>query len=131
LARHVNYHVRVAALQALERRPMRVALVPLTDALGDDEFDVRNAAVEILGRAKDPESLKMVGQLLEKHTDRIVRVGAMRVMARRGDAEAAAHLSAFLEDSGIYRNDKEMRTIAQQMLDELDRRARDKQAAGR
>jgi hypothetical protein len=55
----------------------------------------------------------------------------MRVMARRGDTRAGVHLFAFLKDSGIYVNDVELRTIAQQMLEQIERRVRDALAAGR
>ena len=120
-----NPEVRVQALTALATRPMKVALGPLTDALGDDAAIVRNAAVDALGRATDRESLAKIGQMLEQHDDIGVRIGALRVLALRADPASAIHLRRALKDA-----DNTVREAAAQMLAELDRRAKEEKARG-
>jgi hypothetical protein len=118
-----NDHVRLAALSALATRPMTEALRPLLKALGDDAWEVRMAAIESLGRARDLESLRAVGRLLEldlaNDVDRDLRINALRVLALRAQPESAAHLRAVLKDSDVF-----IRDVADQMLAEFDRRAR-------
>jgi HEAT repeat protein len=84
------------------------------------------AAVEILGRDKAPETLATLGRLLEKNDDMDVRIGALRVLAFRADPESAVYLRAVLKDE-----DPVIRVAAEQILTELDRRARAKRQNGR
>jgi HEAT repeat protein len=86
-------------------------------ALGDEVWEVRMAAVEILGRDKSRESLATLGRLLEKNDDKDVRIGALRVLALRADPESAIYLRAVLKDE-----DPVIRAAAEQILAELDRR---------
>ncbi len=118
--------VRLAAVNALAERPMKVALGPLAGALGDDAASVRNAALEALGRATDRESLTKVGELAQKHGDIGVRVNALRVIARRADPASVPALRMMLRD-----RDTTVREAATQMLSEFERRARDNDASSK
>jgi hypothetical protein len=123
---YYNDPIRLSAIKALGTREGQTVTLRLAKALGDESIDVRNAAVEILGRSADPASLRIVGQLLETHTDRDVRVGALRVLALRAAPESAAHLKAVLKDP-----DTSIRDAAAQLLAEIERRERTRQSAAR
>ena len=123
---YYNDEVRLEALKALGARSLEVALRPALKALGDDSWEVRMAAVEILGRAKDPESLRTVGQLLEKNPDKDVRIGALRVLALRADPDSADYLRAVLKDA-----EPVIRAAAEQLLAEINRRAEAKRQSAR
>jgi hypothetical protein len=123
---YYNDFVRLAAIKALGSRQGPAVVGRLAKALGDEAAAVRNAAVEILGRHTDTGSLRMVGQLLEQHDDRDVRVCALRVLAMRGAPEAAPHLKSVLKDP-----DPSIREAAGQLLAELERREQSRQAAAR
>jgi hypothetical protein len=121
-----NDEIRLEALKAIGTRPMPAALETLTTALGDEAWEVRNAAVEILGRAGDADSIRAVGDVLETSDDRDARIDALRVLALRGGAGSEPHLRAVLTDS-----DALIRDVAAQLLAEIDRRALAKESTGR
>ena len=124
-----NDEIRLTAIKTLGTRPMKSVLAYLLKTLGDEIWDVRNAGVEILGRATDHESLQAVGQLLVKSDDVETRIDALRILATRGDSASTAHLRSVLKDK-----DRVVRDAAEYILGELDRRARAKRehdAAGR
>ena len=123
---YYNDDIRLEALKALGVRPIEVARKPAIKALGDEVWEIRMAAVEILGRDKDPQTLAIVGRLLEKNDDIDVRVGALRVLALRADPASVVYLQAVLKDE-----DPTIRTAAEQILAELDRRAKAKRQNGR
>jgi len=123
---YYNDEVRLEAMKALGARPIEVSRRPAIKALGDEMWDVRMAAVEILGRDKDPQSLATIGTLLEKNDDIDVRIGALRVLALRADPASADYLRAVLKD-----DEPVIRAAAEQILAELDRRARARQANAR
>jgi hypothetical protein len=124
-----NEEIRLEALKALSTRPLEAALPTLTTALGDDSLDVRSATVEILGRARDAESLEAIGQLAIKTGDRNVRISALRVLALRANPESAAYLRTLLGTDSLKR-DPQVRKAVDQMLEEHDYRER-RQAQGR
>lgn len=109
--------VRVAAVNALALRPGTRVLGLVTEALGDDAAAVREAAVAALGRATDPASLAKIGELLAKHPNRYVRIGALRVLASRASQASAPSLQAVDDDP-----DRLIRDAAVQILAELGRR---------
>lgn len=121
-----NDDIRLEALKALGARPIEVARKPAIKALGDEVWEIRMTAVEILGRDKDPQTLATIGRLLEKNDDIDVRIGALRVLAFRADPESAVYLRAVLKDE-----EPTIRVAAEQILAELDRRARAKLQNGR
>jgi hypothetical protein len=123
---YYNDDIRLEALKALGTRPIEISRKPAIKALGDEVWEIRMAAVEILGRDKAPETLATLGRLLEKNDDMDVRIGALRVLAFRADPESAVYLRAVLKDE-----DPVIRVAAEQILTELDRRARAKRQNGR
>jgi hypothetical protein len=116
--RDTNDWVRLEALKALGTRPMSVAISTLTAALGDDLWEIRAAAVDILGRATDRESLATVGQLLVTSPDRAVRISALQVVALRASPESVKPLRAALKDE-----DRDICEAVRQVLAEIERRA--------
>jgi hypothetical protein len=114
---YYNDEVRLEALKALGTRPLDVSRRPAIKALGDEVWEIRLTAVEILGRDKSRESLATLGRLLEKNDDKDVRIGALRVLALRADPGSADYLRAVLKDE-----DPVIRAAAEQILAELDRR---------
>lgn len=124
-----NDEIRLEAVKALGARPMSAVLEPLVKTLGDETWEVRAAVVDILGRAKDRQSLQAVGEVLKKADGnaamdprtRDARIDALRIFQRRGDPASAPYLRAVLEDS-----DALIRSSAERMLAELDRRERAK-----
>jgi hypothetical protein len=125
-----NVEIRLEALKTLGARPMQAALPSLLKALGDHVLDVSSAVVEILGQATDRASLQAVGQLLQTTANRDVRIGALRVLALRGDPESTVYLRAFVKTVDLKR-DPPIRDAVEQMLTEFDRREREKQANDR
>ena len=122
LTENYNDYIRLEALKALATRPLAETLVPLTKALGDEHWDVRNVAIEVLSRARDQESLLQIGHLLVKAVDREAKVDALRVIAARAQPQALVHLQAYLKTpAGI--EDALLRAAAQQMINELEWRA--------
>jgi HEAT repeat protein len=110
--------IRLEALKALGKRPGEVALPPLLAALRDESWDVRSAVVGILGAARDPRSLQMVGQSLQSE-DRDARLSALRVLALRAQPECLSHLRTFLK--APPRDDEAaLREAAQQLINELE-----------
>jgi hypothetical protein len=117
-----NDQVRLQAIKALGTRAMPEVLEHLVNTLGDEFWEVRNVAREILSAAKDPLSLQRVGLLLTEADEKEVQVDALRVLAARAQPESIAHLEAFLRS--VPRDEPLLRSAAQQMLDELHARAR-------
>jgi HEAT repeat protein len=122
LAQSPNEEVRLEALRAIQMRPLQPALQAVARALGDESWDVRTTAVEILAAARDRESLNRVGLLLVGAESRDIRIDALRVLALRAQPESAKHLQAYLkakpkDDEGVLRD------AAVQMLAEFERRA--------
>jgi hypothetical protein len=123
LTENYNDYVRLEAIKALGSRSMTPeVLMAIAKMLGDLHWDVRIAAVEILGRAKDAESLQRVGQLLVKDDERDVRVDALRVIALRAQQDSLVHLRAYLKTAPGIDEDL-LRSAAQQMINELEWRA--------
>jgi hypothetical protein len=123
LADDPNEYVRLEAVKALGARPMPSVLGALTKALKDEAWDVRTLAVEILGAATDTRSLRAVGEKLEKDADYDFRISALRVLALRGEPESAVHIRAVLKHE-----DSRLHAAAEQMIEELERRARERRA---
>jgi hypothetical protein len=117
--------IRLEAVKAFSKRPIAMSLAPLTEALADDSIAVRRAAIEVLGRATDRESLEKVGLLLEKHPESLVRFGALRILALRGDPASIVHLDAVTKDP-----DAAISEIANQLIFEFFRRARANKTKG-
>jgi hypothetical protein len=115
-----NDQIRLEAIKALGTRPIADVLEYLVNTLGDDFWDVRNASLEILSAAKDPQSLQRVGLLLTQTDEREAQVDALRVLAARAHADSMAHLDAFLR--AVPKDEALLRSAAQQMLDELQAR---------
>jgi uncharacterized protein (DUF2132 family) len=123
----VNDQIRLAALKAIGTRPMHgVALQAVVQALGDEVWEIRSAAVDILGRAKDLPSLRAVGDVLQKSHDRDVRIDALRVLARRAQPAAAPSLRAIAHD-----RDTVLADIAREIVAELDFREAARKATRR
>lgn len=114
---YYNDFIRLAAIKALGDRTGPEVVLRLVKALGDEALPVRNAAVDSLGRLTDPDSLRIVGQVLETNSDRDVRVAALRVVALRASPDSIPHLTAVLKDP-----DTSIRDAAGQLLAELERR---------
>jgi len=123
---YYNDDIRLEALKALGARPIEVSRRAAIKALGDEVWEIRMTAVEILGRDKSPGSLATLGRLLEKSEDTDVRIGTLRVLALRADPQSEVYLRAVLKD-----DDPTIRAAAEQILAELDRRARAKRQNGR
>jgi hypothetical protein len=121
-----NDEIRLEALKALGTRSIEVSRRPAIKALGDEVWEIRLTAVEILGKDKDPQTLATMGRLLEKSEDIDERIGALRVLALRAVPESAPYLRAVLKDE-----DPVIRAAADQILAELDRREQAKKQNAR
>jgi hypothetical protein len=119
LMEDTNPEVRVEAVRALASRPMKSALPILGSALADDAVDVRAAAVQALGAARDADSMKKMGDILVTHPNLGLRLEALRVLALRADPAAIPYLRKVEAHP-----DGTLRQAAAQMLEEFDRRAR-------
>jgi len=117
--------IRVEALKALGSRPMPEVQTVLVRALTEDSWDVRMAAVEILSRATDPDSLRGVGRIVEENPEENVRLGALKVLALRADDRSVVQLRSVLEKE----TDTDMRAVIQDILTEFERRERAKREA--
>ena len=117
-----NDEIRVEALKALGGRAIPEVLAYITRALGDDHWGVRTAAVDILGAARDPQSLERIGHLLSSSQDKEVKVDALRVIAARAQRESIPYLQGYLK-SAPASDDALLKTAAQQMIDEFEWRA--------
>jgi hypothetical protein len=124
LMANYNDEIRLEALKALGTRAMTdQILIALTQALGDDHWGVRNAAVDILGAARDLPSLERVGQLVAED-ERAVQIDALRVIAARAQRESMVQLHAYLKKPRKAGDDDALlRAAAQQLIDELEWRA--------
>jgi len=94
-----DYKVRKAAIRKLMRsrsyRPQ--ALGPLLGLLHDPRGDVRNKAVQALGRLGDPRALKpLIAQLSDKNA--LVRAQVARALGYLGDRSAVQPLIGLLGD---------------------------------
>jgi hypothetical protein len=123
LMENYNDEIRLEALKALGTRPMPEVLPAISAALGDAHWDVRTAAIEILSRASDPASLARVGHELVGSDDRDVKIDALRVLAARAQMESAESLRAFLKTPPVD-DDALLRAAAQQLINELEWRAK-------
>ena len=122
-----NEEIRFEALKGIGTRPLEgLALKAILDTLGDETWEVRNAAVDILSRATDADSLRAVGQTLQTNEDRDIRIDALRVLAFRAQPESAPYLRETLKT-----DDAVIRDIAGQILAEFDRREAARKANGR
>ena len=117
--------IRVEALKALGARPMPEVQTVLVRALTEDSWDVRMAAIEILSRATDPDSLRGVGRIVEDNPEENLRLGALKVLALRADDRSVVQLRSVLEKE----TDNAMRAVIQDILTEFERRERAKKDA--
>jgi len=72
-------------------------MASLKQALEDENWSVRVAAVEVLGRSGNPRAVELLLRVLEDRNVR-VRAAAARALGRLGDRRAEEHLMQALKD---------------------------------
>jgi len=94
--KHVSPHVQIAALDILARSAGRESIPALREALKDEDFTVRRAATDALGKLGQP-AIPALREAL-KHEDWGVRHVAAEALGKLGDQESIPALREALKD---------------------------------
>ena len=92
-----NKMIRTAALAALTKMDGAIDVARICALLRDPEIEVQNRAVELLQRARDPETIKHLVPVLKDESEQARRC-AVEVLNEVGDARSVKYLLQALKD---------------------------------
>jgi HEAT repeat protein/tRNA A-37 threonylcarbamoyl transferase component Bud32 len=92
-----NKQIRAAALTAMARMDGMVDVGEVSRLLRDPEIDVQNRAIDVLIKAKSPETIKHLIDVL-KDENEYARRAAVEVLNEIGDANSVKHLLQAIKD---------------------------------
>src|ERR1700691_1817752 len=92
-----NKMIRAASLAALAKMDGRIEVAKICALLRDPEIEVQNRAVEVLQRARDPETIRHLVPVLKDESEQARRC-AVEVLNEVGDARSVKYLLQALKD---------------------------------
>jgi serine/threonine-protein kinase len=90
--------VRQAALVALSKMPTLTDPAPVAKLLGDADLEVQNRAIEVLIRAKHPDTVRHLVPVLKDESE-YARRAAVEVLNEVGDARSVKYLLDAIKDA--------------------------------
>jgi serine/threonine-protein kinase len=90
--------VRKAALAALYQTPPLLSVEEVAPLLADADMEVANRAIELMIRARDPETVRYLIEVLKDESE-YARRAAVEVLNEVGDTNSVKHLLEAIKDS--------------------------------
>ena len=90
--------IRIALIRTLAAYPTSTATVMLKQGLRDADKDVRVVCCEVVGERRDPESGRLLAEVIASDTDIDVRLAAARGLGELEDKSAVDGLALALDD---------------------------------